>query len=194
MPFYEATELEERTDLNQIYDLAGRIKGASYIHEDEVERFAEKFFEGNLSTQDRITLEGLVREALGRFELDEDEQQREEFRQLLKSYQRFYAFVAQVVALNDAWLEKLFVYTSWLFRLLPSRDVPADVNITDDMLTLSAFKLQKEESGTGSFAPGETTTLDPITEFGANPYTEDEERSLRDYRVIQRAAWNAVLS
>ena len=73
MPFYEATELEERTDLNQIYDLAGRIKGASYIHEDEVEGFAEKFFEGNLSTQDRITLEGLVREALGRFELDEDD-------------------------------------------------------------------------------------------------------------------------
>ncbi len=180
MPFYEATELQERTDLNQIYDLAGRIKGASYIHEDEVERFAEKFFEGNLSTQDRITLEGLVREALGRFELDEDEEQREEFRLLLKSYQRFYAFVAQVVALNDAWLEKLFVYTSWLSRLLPSRDVPADVNITDDMLTLSAFKLQKEESGTGSLKPGETTTLDPITEFGANPYTEDEERSLSE--------------
>jgi type I restriction enzyme R subunit len=179
-PFFEATELEERTDLNQIYDLAGRIKGASYIHEDEVERFAEKFFAGNLSTQDRITLEGLVREALGRFELDEDEQQREEFRRLLKSYQRFYAFVAQVVALNDAWLEKLFVYTSWLSRLLPSRDVPADVNITDDMLTLSAFKLQKEEDRTGSLAPGETTTLGPITEFGANPYTEDEERSLSE--------------
>jgi type I restriction enzyme R subunit len=179
-PFFEATELEERTDLNQIYDLAGRIKGASYIHEDEVERFAEKFFAGNLSTQDRITLEGLVREALGRFELDEDERQREEFRLLLKSYQRFYAFVAQVVALNDAWLEKLFVYTSWLSRLLPSRDVPADVNITDDMLTLSAFKLQKEEEGSASLDPGETTTLDPITEFGANPYTEDEERSLSE--------------
>ena len=179
-PFYEATELEERTDLNQIYDLAGRIKGAYYIHADEVERFAEKFFAGNLSTQDRITLEGLVRESLGRFELDEDEQQREEFRRLLRSFQRFYAFVAQVVALNDAWLEKLFVYTSWLSRLLPSRDVPADVNITDDMLTLSAFKLQKEEDGTGSLAPGETTTLGPITEFGANPYTEDEERSLSE--------------
>jgi type I restriction enzyme R subunit len=179
-PFFETTKLEERTDLNQIYDLASRIKDASYVHEDEVERFAEKFFAGNLSTQDRITLEGLVREALGRFELDEDEQAREEFRLLLKSYQRFYAFVAQVVALNDVWLEKLFVYTSWLSRLLPSRDVPPDVHITDDMLTLSAFKLQKEEDGSGTLSPGETTTLDPITEFGANPYTEDEEQSLSE--------------
>lgn len=179
-PFFEATELEERTDLNQIYDLAGRIKDASYIRVEDVERFAEKFFAGNLSTQDRIALEGLVREALGRFELDEDEQQREEFRLLLKSFQRFYAFVAQVVALNDAWLEKLFVYTSWLSRLLPSRGVPADVNITDDMIDLSAFKLRKEEDGSASLSPGETTTLDPITEFGANPYTKDEEKSLSE--------------
>ena len=182
-PFFEATELEERTDLNQIYDLASRINDAYYVHEDEVERFAQRFFAGNLSTQDRIALEGLVREALGRFELDEDEQAKEEFRLLLKSYQRFYSFVAQVVALNDVWLEKLFVYTSWLSRLLPSRDVPADVHITDDMLTLSAFKLQKEEDGSGTLAPGETTTLEPITEFGANPYTDDEEQSLSE--IIQ---------
>ena len=39
---------------------------------------------------------------------------KEEFRQLLRSYQRFYAFVAQVVSLNDPWLEKLYAYTSWL--------------------------------------------------------------------------------
>jgi type I restriction enzyme, R subunit len=179
-PFFESTELEERTDVNQIYDLAGRINDASYIHEEEVERFAQRFFAGSLSTQDRIALEGLVREALGRFELDEDEQAREEFRLLLKSYQRFYAFVAQVVTLNDASLEKLFVYTSWLSRLLPTRGEPGDVNITDDMLNLSAFKLQKEGDGSASLRPGETTTLDPITEFGANPYSEDEERSLSE--------------
>ncbi len=59
-PFFETTELEERTDLNQIYDLAGRIKDASYIHTEEVERFSETYFAGNLSTQDRITLEALV--------------------------------------------------------------------------------------------------------------------------------------
>ncbi|MGI9371858.1 MAG: type I restriction endonuclease subunit R [Hyphomicrobiales bacterium] len=179
-PFFEATELEERTDPNQIYDLTGRINNSSYVHEQEVEQFAQKIFKEELSTQDRIELEGLVREALRRFELDEDEPAREEFRLLLKSYQRFYAFVTQIVTLNDAWLEKLFVYTDWLYRLLPSRDIPADVHITDDMLDLSAFKLQKEEDGSASLAQGETATLDPITEFGANPYTEDEERSLSE--------------
>lgn len=112
--------------------------------------------------------------------MDEDEAQKEEFRQLLKSFLRFYAFVAQVVSLNDVWLEKLYAYASWLSRLLPSRDVPADINITDDMLNLSAFRLQKGESGSASLAPGETDTLSPITEFGANAYTEEEEKSLTE--------------
>ena len=179
-PFFEATALEERTDLNQIYDLEQRIAGSTYVHTDEVDRFAERFFKGDLSGQDRLELEGTVRLAVERFALDEDETQKEEFRQLLKSFQRFYAFVAQVVALNDARLEKLYAYTSWLSRLLPSRDVPADVTITDDMLTLSAFKLQKGEEGSASLAAGETTTLDPITEFGANAYTEEEEKSLSE--------------
>lgn len=82
--------------------------------------------------------------------------------------------------LNDAWLEKLYAYTSWLSRLLPSRDVPADIAITDDMLNLSAFKLQKGGEGSASLSAGDGTTLDPITEFGANPYTEEEEKSLSE--------------
>ncbi|WP_422001679.1 type I restriction endonuclease subunit R [Roseovarius mucosus] len=179
-PFFEATALEERTDLNQIYDLEQRIMNATYVHKDEVGRFADQFFKGDLTTQDRLALEGTVRLAVERFNLDEDEAQQEEFRQLLKSFLRFYAFVAQVVSLNDAWLEKLYAYSAWLSRLLPSRDVPADIMITDDMLTLSAFKLQKGEEGSASLAPGETATLGPITEFGANAYTEEEERSLSE--------------
>jgi len=179
-PFYEATALEERTDLNQIYDLEQRISNATYIHQDEVERFADQFFKGDLTTQDRLRLEGTVRLAVARFELDEDETQKEEFRQILKSFQRFYAFVAQVVSLNDAGLEKVYAYSSWLSRLLPSRDVPADINVADDMLNLSAFKLQKGEEGSASLRPGETSELQPITEFGANAYTEEEEKSLSE--------------
>lgn len=179
-PFFETTTLEERTDLSQIYDLEQRISSSTFVHQDEVERFADQFFKGDLTTQDRLRLEGTVRLAADRFELDEDETQQEEFRQLLKSFQRFYAFAAQVVSLNDAWLEKIYAYTSWLSRLLPSRDVPADIMITDDMLNLYAFKLQKGEEGSASLNAGETSELQPITEFGANAYTEEEERSLSE--------------
>lgn len=88
--------------------------------------------------------------------------------------------VVALIALDDAWLEKLYVYTSWLSRLLPSRDVSADITITDDMLSLAAFKLVKGAEGRASLLPGETTTIQPITEFGANAYTEEEEKSLSE--------------
>ena len=179
-PFYEVTSLEDRTDLNQIYDLEQRLMGMGYLHREEIERFAERFFKGSLDNYDRVALEGLVKQCVERFVHDEDESQQEEFRQLLRSYQRFYAFVAQVVALQDGWLEKLFAYTSWLSRLLPSRDVPPDITVSDDMLNLSAFRLEQEEGGSASLGVGETRGLPPITEFGANPYTEEEEKSLSE--------------
>lgn len=179
-PFFETTTLEERTDLNQIYDLESRVSQSAYLIKGEIEQFADEFYKGSLTTQDRIQLEGLVRLAVKRFEMDEDEASQEEFRQLLKSFMRFYAFVAQVVRLNDPWLEKLYVYLSWLNKLLPSRAGPGEINITDDMLTLSAFKLEQQESGSASLGSGETTELKPITEFGANPYTEEEEQSLSE--------------
>ncbi len=182
-PYFETTAMEERTDLNQIYDLESKISGSTYIVRDEVERFASGFFAGSHTAQDRLVLEGVVRLAVGRFELDEDEAQKEEFRQVVKSFLRFYSFVAQVVKLNDAWLEKLYAYSAWLSRLLPSRDVPADITITDDMLTLSAFRLDNTGSGSASLTLGQTSTLSPITEFGANAYTEEEERSLSE--IIQ---------
>lgn len=179
-PFFEATSLEAISDPNQIYELEGRIKEFSIIDDGEVNRFAETYYKGALDPQDRIALEMLVRNAVQRFEYEEDEGRREEFRQLLKSYMRFYSFVAQVLRLEDTGLEKLFSYVSWLNRLLPNRQVPADIEITDDMLRLQAFKIVEKERGSASLAAGSTTPLSPIKEFGAKAYTEDEERALSE--------------
>ena len=180
-PYFEATELTERTDINQIYDLESRIMGAAFIADKEIEQFAQNFFAKNEMTQhDRLKLEGIVRLAVERFKIEEDETHKEEFRQLLKSYIRFYIFVSQVVTLNDTSLEKLYVYASWLSRLLPSRIIPGEISVTDDMLKLSAFRIDKKEEGSASLQAGETEKIGPITEFGANPYTDDEKKSLSE--------------
>jgi type I restriction enzyme R subunit len=182
-PFYEATALEETSDPNQVYALEARLRTFGIIDRDEVERFAQTYYKGPLDASDRIKLEGLVREAVQRFEAEDDEGKQEEFRQLLKSFMRFYSFVAQVVRLEDTDLEKLHAYTAWLDRLLPNREVPPDIEITDDMLRLQAFKVVQKEEGSASLSPGETAALQPINEFGAKPYTEDEKRSLSE--IIQ---------
>lgn len=179
-PFYEATTVEAMSDPNQVYDLEGRLFKFGYLDRDEIERFAQTYFKGSLSTADRPRLEGLVRQAVARFETDDDEGRQEEFRQLLKSFNRFYAFIAQVISLEDTNLEKLASYGAWLSRLLPNRDLPPEIEITEDMLRLQAFKVDKKEQGSASLSPGDTQALAAISEFGAKPYTDDEKRELSE--------------
>ena len=193
-PYYETTAVEAMSDPNQVFDLESRLFKFGYLDRDEIERFSQTYFKGHLHTADRARLEGLVREAVARFKVDDDDGRQEEFRQLLKSFNRFYAFIAQVIRLEDTDLEKLSAYGGWLSRLLPDREVPPEIEITDEMLRLQAIRVEQKEAGRASLSPGETEALTAIGEFGANPYTEDEKRELSEDRPgIQRASRNAVL-
>lgn len=179
-PFYEATTVEAMSDPNQVYELEGRLFKFGYLDKGEIERFAAIYFHGRVSGADRPKLEGLVRQAVARFETDDDEGRKEEFRQLLKSFGRFYAFIAQVMRLEDTSLEKIAAYGAWLVRLLPDREVPPEIEITEEMLTLSAFKVTPKQDGSASLTAGETKALTAISGFGAKPYTEDERKELSE--------------
>lgn len=179
-PYFETTSLEANSDPNQIYILQDRIKSFGFLDQAEVDRFAELFYARKLTSQDRIAIEALIRNAVARFEAETEEARQEEFRQLLKSYLRFYTFLAQIMSLEDPDLEKLYEYASWLTRLLPGREPPEDIEITDEMLRLQAFKVEQKESGKASLSAGEESKLTPISEFAAKPFTAEEERSLSE--------------
>ncbi len=82
--------------------------------------------------------------------------------------------------LEDTSLEKLATYGNWLSRLLPNREMPPEIEITDEMIRLQAFKVVEKESGSASLNPGDTKALEAIGEFGAKPYNEDERRELSE--------------
>ena len=126
-----------------------------------------------------------MRHAVQRFEQEDDEGRQEEFRQLLKSYMRFYSFVAQVVRLGDTSLEKLYSYAAWLIRLLPNREVPADIEITEDMMRLHAFRIEQKEAGSASLTAGDRAPLSPIKEFAAQTlHGRREDFAFRDHRAF----------
>ncbi|MCQ1856017.1 DEAD/DEAH box helicase family protein, partial [Neorhizobium galegae] len=179
-PYYEVTALEANSDPNLVYALEGRLFKFGYLDKEEIERFAQTYFKGLLDGGDRARLEGLVRQAVARFEADDDEGRQEEFRQLLRSYMRFYSFISQVMKLEDTSLEKLSAYGGWLSRLLPNREIPPEIEITDDMLRLQKFKVEQKEQSDASLSAGDRMPLKAISEFGAKPYTEDERKALSE--------------
>jgi type I restriction enzyme, R subunit len=179
-PYFETTELEAPTDLNQVYGLQNRLMMFGVLDTAEINAFANLYYRADLATYDRVKLEAIINQAVARFKAIEEEEKKEEFRQLLKSFLRFYAFVAQIVRLDDTSLEKLSAYGEWLVRLLPTRELPADIEITDDMIRLHAFKIVQQEEGTASLAAGDSARLRAIHEFAAKPYTVEEEESLSE--------------
>ncbi|WP_299651191.1 type I restriction endonuclease [uncultured Jannaschia sp.] len=180
-PYYNTTTLEDVSDPNQVYNLHARLLEFGILHEDEIDRFVTRFLAAGRRVEERPVLEGIVRQAVERFREGLDEDRQEEFRQILTSFLRFYAFIAQVVRLGDAELEKLSIYGSWLKRLLPTREAPQGDDITDDMLDLEAYRIEAHgESQDASLGAGDAAPLSPIDRFGANPFTEEEARALSE--------------
>lgn len=180
-PYYNVTTMEDVSDPNQVYNLQARLLSFGVLDADEIERFVDRFINATRRVDERPVLEGVVRQAIMRFTNNLDEEEKEEFRQVLASFLRFYSFIAQVVHLGDTDLEKLHVYGSWLKRMLPTRQAPQGEDVTDDMLELDAYKLEKQgDPQDASLGADDNTPLSPIDRFGANPFTEEEAKTLSE--------------
>ena len=64
--------------------------------------------------------------------------------------------------------------------MLPNREQPPEVEITEEMLRLQAFRVQQKEAGSASLQGGDTKPLTAISDFAAKPYNEDEARALSE--------------
>lgn len=179
-PYYNVTFMEEMSDPNQVYSLRDRLVAFGILREEEIARFVSRFLGARQRADERPVLEGIVRQAVERFNEVLNEEDQEEFRQVLASFLRFYSFIAQVVNLSDTDLERLHLYGSWLQRILPSREAPQGEDVTDDMLELSAYRIVGQEAQDARLEPDANAPLSPIDRFGANPFTEEEHRALSE--------------
>jgi type I restriction enzyme R subunit len=141
-PYYETTLLSEATDPNLLYELQTRLATFPVYSETDVDAFARLYFDPK-ATQDRLyaVLTPLV-ERFG--QLPEDE--RADFRGQLTDYVRLYAFLAQVLTFADTDLEKLYVFSRHLRRLLPAdrEALPREVQQNIDM---ESYRIQQTGSG-----------------------------------------------
>lgn len=141
-PYYEATVLESETDPNSIYDIKRMLDDFHVWQCIEVEAFAKKFYQKTPPTLDALSL--ILRPAIERYEVLEDKK-KDEFKSLLYSFNRIYSFIIQVCRMFDKDMQKLYVYTKYLSKLLPKNN-SEKINLNDALL-LEYYKLQKTADG-----------------------------------------------
>jgi type I restriction enzyme R subunit len=141
-PYFEKTILSEGTDPNLLYDLERQMREFHVFDSGEVKAFAEVYFRPG-SRQDRLY--ALLAAPVDRFRrLPKDEQ--DAFRGLLTDYVRLYAFLAQILTFVDADLEKLYVFSRLLRRLLPWKEDELPREITQK-IDIESYRVQRTFSG-----------------------------------------------
>jgi len=141
-PFYETTLLSEATDPNLLYEVQTRLAAFPVYTQADVEGFAKIYFDPK-AMQDRLY--AALAPVVERFRaLSADEQH--DFRGQITDYVRLYAFLAQVLTFADADLEKLYVFSRHLRRLLPAgrEELPREVQQNIDM---ESYRIQQTGSG-----------------------------------------------
>jgi len=116
-PYYGETSLEKETDYHILFDLMDDIYKGSLFDEDEVEEFVKSYREG----AHQSILHNLLEEPVERFKRIIDEEDKSQFKKLLRRYQNIYSFMAQLLPFSNLDLEKLYIYITFLNRLIPGQ-------------------------------------------------------------------------
>lgn len=168
-PFYEATVLEDETDPNLIYTLKRQLDDFHVYQEREVEEFAKKFYQKTIPTLS--ILSPILKPAVERYEALEDKQ-KDEFKSLIHGFNRSYSFITQICRMFDKDMQKLYVFTKYLTKLLPKNN-SEKINL-EDALLLEYYKLQK--TAEGNITLEKTEGVVPGIKGGAGLGSKEKEK------------------
>ncbi len=207
-PYYEKTQLSQSTDPNLLYDLQAELAGFDFYTEEEVNHFADLYFQPK-STQDK--LQTALAPAVERFK-DALLPEQLDFRHKLNHYVRTYAFLAQIIPFVDTDLEKLYQFARFLLRKLPIKRDQLPIEIQQN-IAIESYRLQQTSKSKIALERG-TYEIDPIRskeyynlaleeleplsqiieEFNARFGTNfSEEDKLCIHEIEERLAINAAL-
>lgn len=113
-PFFEDTWLGEDVDVNIVYRYLNELKNF-HLWSDDTEA---KVFDVYSKTQDMGKLTAFFKPVMEDY-MQLDEEDRFKVRFLVRAFNRFYSYMAQIVRTFDVELYKTYIFTELLFKLLP---------------------------------------------------------------------------
>jgi len=172
-PYYEETILGGEFNINNVYDTKNKLLEYLLFNDDDIEAFIKLYNKKEQTPADLGKLTSLFKPILARFtDLSKDQQM--EYKDLVKSFTRFYSYITQIIRLFDTQLHKTYLFTEYLGKVLP-RNKSESVNLDDKiMLEYSAIK----QSFSGSIVLKDDSPdkdyriLQPIGDKGSKKRTE----------------------
>lgn len=174
-PFYEDTLLAEPIDVNVVYRYLTELK-SYHLWSEETEEAVYAVYNENQDSKTLGKLASVLKPVVDDFgQLDEEDRFKVRF--LVKSFVRFYAYMAQIARTFDRDLFKTYIFCEYLYKLLP-KTPHEKVDLSDKLiLEHHLFKVQ----------PTKDINLKPTIkektikgEKGGKGKKEDEKRDLLD--------------
>lgn len=167
-PYYTTTVLSEATDPNILHDLQRDLLSYKLFTEQEVNAFAEQYFNGATPAVINAFLDAVI-ERLEHYLPEEIEQ----LRTKLSDYIRKYAFVAQIVPFEDVSLEKLYVFSKFLRKKLPVGKNPLPYEVLE-AIDMESYKVVKVGHGSIALQPA-PAELEPMGAGGAGVLHDERD-------------------
>ena len=174
-PFYEDTLLAEPIDVNVVYRYLTELK-MYHLWSEETEDAVYAVYNEKQDNKTLGKLASVMKPVVDDFgQLDEEDRFKVRF--LVKSFVRFYAYMAQIARTFDRDLFKTYIFCEYLYKLLPK--TPHEKVDLSGKLTLEHHLFKVQPSGAIQLKP--TTEEKTIKgEKGGKGKKEEEKRDLLD--------------
>jgi len=174
-PYYELTTVSEEPNPNHLYDLKAKLDEWQIYLTSEIDAFAKFYFSPTtqMTIKGQSKLYAYIDPALDRYKAIETEDERDEFKKVLRTWTNLYSFLAQIMPFREAEFEKFYAYAKLLQIKLPKRDLSESMKLVDEV-AMEYYRLQKIKEGSIDLITGENGTLDGLSEAGIKRVKEDK--------------------
>ena len=193
-PFYTATSLKEATDVNVLHDLKDALDDTHIYNEADIEKFNELYFTG----EDAEKLHPIIDEAVDRFNLIEDEDEKIDIKIKAKQFVKLYGQLASIIPFDNVAWEKLYWFLKFLIPKLKVKDRKQDQ--LDELLEsvdLSTYALERVHLNEHIGLDDSDTEFDPenpnMRGFHETPAEEEPlDQIIRHFNERFFDAWDAT--
>lgn len=182
-PYYQATNLAEGVDPNNVYAIYKRVEAYRLFAESEALEFAKVYYSG---TEDMSKLNFYLYPARKKY-MDMKKEDQREFKSILQAFIRSYGFVVQVARMMDKDIQSKYIFCKYLNKTLPKEH--ETVIDLDDKIELEYYRLEKKFEGSIELT-SEEGELQPAKGLIGKKEEEKEPLSVLVDKINQRYRTN----